>query len=201
MPTFCPPIPIAFGDKDEGVSSCIGQLSISRSTHSFHSFLPVGRRRQQNSMMMLPLAFLLASFVAAQDCWTNNCTNPITLVPAPWTIYGTGYVIPLLPVLPGTLPLKTYGPLERSSSEATAGIYTGLAGAIQIIRYSDTPVGPYDEFVLIPGAFTYDRLGTPRINLRVTRMYVSQKYTCYNGRASMSSISVSSIIFPILNSA
>jgi hypothetical protein len=152
--------------------------------------------------MMLLLTLLLASSVAVQgqqDCWTNNCTDPITLVPAPWTIYGTGYAIPLLPVLPGELPLKTYGPLERTSSEATAGIYTGLAGAIQIIRYTDTPVGPYDEFVIIPGAFTYDRLGSPRTNLRVTRMYVSQKYTCYNGRASKSSIPPIFLFF-ILNS-
>lgn len=123
-----------------------------------------------------------------EGCWTNNCTNPIELVPAPWTIYGTGYAIPLLEVV-GELPNKTYSPLERQDPDTTAGLYTGVVGALQIIRYTDTPVGPYDEFVLIPGAFTYEGPhGLAETNLRVSRMYVSQKYTCYNGRASMSSL-------------
>lgn len=121
---------------------------------------------------------------AEQTCWTNNCTDPITHVEAPWTIYGTGYAIPLLPIV-GALPNKTYSPLERSDARTTAGLYTGVVGALQIIRYSDTPVGPYDEFVLIPGEFTYTGpLGLLESNLRVSRMYVSQKYTTYNGRVS-----------------
>ncbi|KAI1871381.1 uncharacterized protein JN550_004375 [Neoarthrinium moseri] len=118
-------------------------------------------------------------------CWTNNCTDPIELVPAPWTLHGTGWAIPLPAAL--SLPEKTDSPLERQQgSKATAGLYTGIVGAIQMIRYTDTPVGPYDEFVLIPGAFTYSGpyLGLPQTDLRVSRMYVSQKYTCYNGRAN-----------------
>lgn len=141
---------------------------------------------------MARLTFLLGTLLgiftsvsqAEQTCWTNNCTDPITLVEAPWTIYGTGYAIPLLPIV-GALPDKTYSPLERADPRTTAGLYTGVAGAIQVIRYTDTPVGPYDEFVLIPGEFTYTGpKGLLETNLRVSRMYVSQKYTTYNGRAS-----------------
>lgn len=146
---------------------------------------------------MARLTFLLSTLIsifwsfsqAEQTCWTNNCTDSITLVEAPWTIYGTGWAIPLLPVV-GVLPNKTYSPLERSDSRTTAGVYIGVVGALQIIRYSDTPVGPYDEFVLIPGEFTYSGPdGLLESNLRVSRMYVSQKYTCYNGRASKFCIS------------
>ncbi|KUI66632.1 hypothetical protein VM1G_02306 [Cytospora mali] len=56
-----------------------------------------------------------------------------------------------------------------------------------IVRYSDTPVGPYDELVIIPGAYTYpvqNEKGkwVEKENPRVTRIYVSQKHTLYNGR-------------------
>lgn len=100
-----------------------------------------------------------------------------------WTLKGSGYALPLLPLITG-LPNKTYSPLERSDPRTTAGSYSGVAGFIQILRYTETPVGPYDEFVLIPGAFTYDREGLPKTNIRVSRMYVSQKYTNWNGRVS-----------------
>lgn len=61
---------------------------------------------------------------------------------------------------------------------------------VQVIRYTESPVGPYDELVLIPGSFEYfvddgDNFRKRR-NLRITRIYVSQKDTCYNGRKSLS---------------
>ena len=63
---------------------------------------------------------------------------------------------------------------------------------VQVIRYSDTPVGPYDELLIVPGSFGYrikdDASGGETIreekNQRVTRIYVSQKHTCWNGRKS-----------------
>lgn len=61
---------------------------------------------------------------------------------------------------------------------------------VQLIRYRDSPVGPYDEMVLIPGYFevTREGKGGRRIverRARVTRIYVSREGTCYNGRLSM----------------
>lgn len=54
---------------------------------------------------------------------------------------------------------------------------------VQVIRYSETPVGPYDEMLMIPGKFEYpDEKGGTRANLRITRIYVSQEKTCWNGR-------------------
>lgn len=49
----------------------------------------------------------------------------------------------------------------------------------QIIRYTDTPVGAYDEFALLPGYFDSPEGGK---NTRITAIYVSQNDTCYNGR-------------------
>ncbi|KAK8013848.1 hypothetical protein PG990_007144 [Apiospora arundinis] len=121
------------------------------------------------------------------DDWTNNSTKPIELVPAPWALHGTVYSLAtLLP--PATLPAKAYGPLERASpAYVGAAEYVGLLGMIQIIRYTDSPVGPYDELLLVPGYFKYPHIDaegrqTERLNPSITRIYVSQKYTAKNGR-------------------
>lgn len=54
---------------------------------------------------------------------------------------------------------------------------------VQIIRHTESPVGPYDELVLVPGEFEYEHSGR-KSNLKVSRIYVSQEKTCYNGRKS-----------------
>lgn len=45
--------------------------------------------------------------------------------------------------------------------------------------------GSYDELVLIPGFF--DLPGSTKKYSRITRIYVSQKETCYNGQEHPSS--------------
>ncbi len=53
----------------------------------------------------------------------------------------------------------------------------------QIIRYSDTPVGTYDELALLPGYFNgVGPEGKKRKDLRVTGIWVSQEATLMNGR-------------------
>jgi hypothetical protein len=48
-------------------------------------------------------------------------------------------------------------------------------------------LGPYDELMLVPGAF--DVPGKSRTQLRMTRIYVSQKSTMYNGMYLLSASS------------
>jgi len=60
---------------------------------------------------------------------------------------------------------------------------------IMIVRYSDTPVGSYDELVVIPGNFKVpggDLQGKER--MRISRIYVSQRETTYNGTGTFSVI-------------
>lgn len=64
---------------------------------------------------------------------------------------------------------------------------------MQIVRYSETPVGPYDELVIMPGDFEVPVLnggdsgggsgGKKKVkkNSRITGIWVSQKDTCWNG--------------------
>ncbi|KAH7038289.1 uncharacterized protein B0I36DRAFT_346284 [Microdochium trichocladiopsis] len=122
---------------------------------------------------------------AAEYC--NNCTNespePILAAPAPWILTGRAYAIPIVP-LSLDLPDKTFHPLERTVGNYTAGTFRGILGTILLVRYDDSPVGPYDEFIVIPGTFSYDKEGVEQLRLRIGRIYVSQKYTTWNGRSN-----------------
>lgn len=136
------------------------------------------------SSLLAGLALQVTQTYAAD--WTNESPEPITPVPPPWALKATVYAFPFVPL--GPLPTKAYSPLERTG-RTTEGSYVGGVGAIMIIRYSDTPVGPYDELAIVPGFFSYTQKlsggGTKlRLDVRGTRFYVSQKYTNWNGRIS-----------------
>jgi hypothetical protein len=80
-----------------------------------------------------------------------------------------------------------YAPLEQNS-EFSKGEFLGGIGMVQIIRYAESLVGPYDEMLIAPGFFKYEVEGkdgavqVKKNNARITRIYVSQKETCFNGR-------------------
>jgi len=107
--------------------------------------------------------------------------------PAPWSCKFDTYW--LLFYHSGPLPDHAYSPLEQSSpfaDPALAGHFKGGPGMIQICRYLESPVGAYNELLVIPGAFAVPTAheGQPhrKPNLRITRIYVDQKDTTYNGR-------------------
>lgn len=121
--------------------------------------------------------------------------DPIVAAPPPWDLKGTIYSFMTYATSKDALHLASdksflYAPLEEHSSFAD-GKFLGGLGMVQVIRYTDTPVGPYDELLIVPGSFSY-RVGTSgggvkeKENQRVTRIYVSQKETCWNGRTSES---------------
>lgn len=115
--------------------------------------------------------------------------------PAPWKcraqVYAVYFYSSPKSKTAADIPTVAYSPLETASSFASseAGRFDGGVGSFMIVHYSDTPVGPYDELVIIPGAYTYpvqDDKGkwVERKNPRATRTYVSQKHTTFNGRYS-----------------
>jgi hypothetical protein len=119
--------------------------------------------------------------------------DPIPIAPSPWTLNANVYLVPFWTSkdLAANLPAHTYSPLEAASAYAahSTGRPIGGLSMIQIIRYSSSPVGPYDELLLVPGAFEWTREGADgrrkkARNPRISRIYVSQKHTCYNGRVS-----------------
>ncbi|KAK3335860.1 hypothetical protein B0T19DRAFT_407734 [Cercophora scortea] len=118
------------------------------------------------------------SILLAPGAWKAKCTAHMIGF---WTDKKTAQA----------LPAKTYSPLEAQSPYASKefGEPLGGLGFIQLIRYTETPVGPYDELILAPGLFAYpfedkDGKKTTKTARRITRIYVSQKHTCWNGRTN-----------------
>lgn len=118
--------------------------------------------------------------------------DDIQAVAPPWKLKGTIYILAFWSTKAQLEAAGDilYSPLEGSSPFVSAsqegGRHIGGLSMIQVIRYTESPVGPYDELIVTPGAHEYvveenGRRVTKR-NVRITRIYVSQKYTCWNGR-------------------
>ncbi|KAK4454509.1 hypothetical protein QBC34DRAFT_134525 [Podospora aff. communis PSN243] len=123
-----------------------------------------------------------------------NINGPIVHKPAPWQLKCPAiYMIPFYTSAQtaANLPAKAYSPLEAASAFASKehGPAVGGISMIQLLRYSESPVGPYDEMILCPGYFEYPVEGKDgekrkKKATRITRIYVSQKQTCWNGRSN-----------------
>ncbi|KAF1946788.1 hypothetical protein EJ02DRAFT_335040 [Clathrospora elynae] len=117
--------------------------------------------------------------------------HPVPRAKAPWKVKAESYMLFLKL---NELPEGVYDPLEEAWADEGLGSFVGGLGAVMIVRYSDTPVGSYDELLLIPGTFTVPQppLSSPPLPLppniipktahRISRIYVSQLTTAYNGR-------------------
>lgn len=103
--------------------------------------------------------------------------------PAPWKLKGTSWIF----VLPGlskdaSFPAGFAAPHEAEAL-AEGGEFVGGFGSVQLVSYTESPVGPYDELVYTPGRWKYMN-NDPA--LRVTRIYVSVKESTENGRRNWS---------------
>lgn len=139
----------------------------------------------------------------------SNNDELIVPTPAPWKLKGTVYMLSFWTSKASAtdvkanlqnerqdgLPSITYSPLEAKSpfaDPAASGEHFGGLSQFQIIRYTESPLGPYDELIICPGFFAYEK-DDPKgkrkkmKNPRITRIYVSRKSTCWNGRKSESS--------------
>ncbi|EMC92857.1 hypothetical protein BAUCODRAFT_264299 [Baudoinia panamericana UAMH 10762] len=100
---------------------------------------------------------------------------------APWKCRAESYWMILQ--LQNPLPVDIYDQLEAEHPACTTAGFKGGYGMVMVVRYSDTPVGSYDELAIIPGNFNVKGGSLDgQAKLRVTRIYVSQKDTTYNGR-------------------
>jgi hypothetical protein len=118
--------------------------------------------------------------------------------PAPWACRLDNYWISFC--LKGPLSANVYDPLEASfppfSDPAVAGAFKGGLGTIQIVRYHESPLGTYNELIFIPGNFEVptkenEQAKKKEKHLRITRIYVDQKDTAYNGELQKTSLGLS----------
>ncbi|KAF2820542.1 hypothetical protein CC86DRAFT_374237 [Ophiobolus disseminans] len=110
--------------------------------------------------------------------------HPVQRAKGPWAMKAESY---MLFMRLKELPKGVYDPLQEEWSDEENGKFQGGLGAVMVVRYLDTPVGPYDELILVPGNFAVPQpaSGLPKIPkraLRISRIYVSQRTTVYNGR-------------------
>ncbi|KAH9047330.1 hypothetical protein EDB84DRAFT_510869 [Lactarius hengduanensis] len=124
----------------------------------------------------------------------SNRTSPsgVTPTPPPWSLKVKLYVFftslkPVNsddPVLQG-LPPGSYNPSENLHPSALALVNGspqwngGLVGVV-LVRYEDSPVGPYDELAL-----TFHGFANPHqrsTSWRITNVYVSSLQSVWNGR-------------------
>jgi hypothetical protein len=93
--------------------------------------------------------------------------------PPPWNLRGDGYIL-----------------LYRFSAQTQLGGQAGFVppelqphfrgglGAVMLVDYKDTPVGPYHELLFIPGFFDFHGQSFPSIS----KIYVSTWASIVNGR-------------------
>ncbi|ORY14191.1 hypothetical protein BCR34DRAFT_599389 [Clohesyomyces aquaticus] len=124
--------------------------------------------------------------MAEVEAGTSLVKHPVPYAPAPWKTKSECY---WLFVTLRKLPAGVYDALEAGLEKDT-GEFKGGLGVIMVVRYANTPVGTYDELILIPGNYAVPQpsaSGPPKIPkkaLRITRIYVSQRTTAYNGRVN-----------------
>ena len=108
-----------------------------------------------------------------------SSSSSIPDVPPPWALKGDVYIFTFWTpkTLADNFPSMVYSPLEAQSSFADKSLSKPLGGLsmIQVIRYYESPVGPYDELILVPGYFAWSKEGKDgkRIkgqNVKITRI-------------------------------
>ena len=117
--------------------------------------------------------------------------------PPPWTLNAKLYLFFTIlkpvnredPILQG-LPPGSYHPSENMHPSALAPIngspqWKGGLTCMVLVRYEQSPVGPYDELMV-----TYDGFANPHekkaTSARITNINVSSRKTVWNGRNNWS---------------
>lgn len=128
----------------------------------------------------------------------SSCASPsgVTPAPPPWSLKAKLYIFITSPkpvnsedpVLQG-LPPGSYNPSETLHPSALALVdgspqWKGGPAVVILVRYEDSPVGPYDELIIAFKGFAnpYQK-GTSG---RVTNIYVSTPQSVWNGRKNWS---------------
>jgi hypothetical protein len=96
---------------------------------------------------------------------------PAAVAPAPWELRASGFIL--------VLRLATEA-LERDRfvPEPLRGARAGGFSYVMFVDYTESPVGPYHELLLIPGSF---RCGAHK-HFSITKIYVSSQASVDNGR-------------------
>ncbi len=95
------------------------------------------------------------------------------IIPPPWKLTGRAYIV-FYRFSHNYVTEKGFVP------PALDGMYVRSVGNLMLVDYSDTPVGPYQELLFIPGRFAYGR----KDMYSITKAYTSTQASVDNGRAN-----------------
>lgn len=98
-------------------------------------------------------------------------SNNISIAPPPWNLKGTGII---LIYKFSKNWAENQGLLPRFLKDN----FKGGLGYLMLVNYTESPVGPYKELLLIPGKFT------PKNKQSISKIYVSSESSTINGRAN-----------------
>ena len=93
------------------------------------------------------------------------------VTPAPWSLHGDAFLLPTLKVS----AIKQYdvNPLHGAK-------HWGLLGAVILVKYPETSVGPYSELIFTSGLH---RLGS-HVGFHISQIYVDSQASVDGGRAN-----------------
>jgi len=93
------------------------------------------------------------------------------VTPAPWSLHGDAFLLPTLKVS----AIKQYdvNPLHGAK-------HWGLFGAVILVKYPETSVGPYSELIFTSGLHS---LGSP-VGFHISQIYVNSQASVDGGRAT-----------------
>ncbi|MHA7131109.1 hypothetical protein [Algoriphagus namhaensis] len=92
-------------------------------------------------------------------------------VAAPWTLKGTGII--LIYKLS-----RDWVEHQAQLPDYLRGKFKGGLGYLMLVNYTESPVGPYQELLFIPGKFG------PMGKQSISKIYVSSDASTFNGRAN-----------------
>lgn len=101
------------------------------------------------------------------------------IAPAPWTLKGRSWTFFLSGISETASFPVGWSSEWQAEALVTGGEFIGGTGLVSLVSYSESPVGPYDELIYIPGKWRY---ADGSKGYRVTRIYVSSKESTWNGR-------------------
>jgi hypothetical protein len=118
------------------------------------------------------------------------------LIPGPWLFQSNVYLFTKLlgassredPVLQG-LPPASYNPSETVHPSALVLVngapqWKGGLSYFALIRYEDTPVGPYDELIAVSDGWANPYESST--SARITNIYLDSRKSVWNGRNNLS---------------
>ncbi len=95
--------------------------------------------------------------------------------PPPWHLKGEGFIIPFLG---NKMKLLEKGFISEEDKE----FFRGGLGAIMLVNYESSDVGPYFELLFIPGDFASNVSGKSKLYKRITKIFVSSSISIQEGR-------------------